>query len=120
MKRLGWAVVAVVMACAEVAAQGRGLLGNWRQTSSDAGDCDSCRITISQSGRGFELVANNGWSAFLSGDSERAIGRGRWGQDGGAYANRAMTIEVAQLGGTLAMSMTIDGTGTVVRATYAR
>ena len=88
------------------------LSGTWQQTSSNAGACPTCSITIKEDGSLASLAASNGWSADLSWLDQggtKAAGRGRWRRDvGGAYAGKAIDIGVRLAGDVLTLTMSVS------------
>lgn len=100
-----------------------GFCGNYVQTSSNAGDCDNCRLLIADNPKiqKYFVTANNGWEAELSwthGDDSTAIGSGRWKSNvGGALGGRQFDIDMNQQGRDLHLTMSLPGSGPI-RATF--
>lgn len=87
-----------------------GFCGMAVQTSSNAGDCPTCRLTIADNPeiQMYFVEANNGWSAeltFVEGDESVATGSGRWGAVGGAFSNAAFDIDMNRQGDRLFLTM---------------
>ena len=103
-----------------------GFCGNYVQTSSNAGDCPTCKLLIADNPeiQKYFVTANNGWEADLSwthGDDSTATGSGRWNNNvGHALAGRSFDIDMNQQGRTLNMTMSFPGNGNnaPIRATF--
>lgn len=60
-------------------AQDAEFIGEWQQISSNAGNCPTCRITISETSGTITVRASNGWSATVHPVSAKMLrGEGRW------------------------------------------
>lgn len=58
-------IISVFLTSPSVLYAGRIDTGTWKQTSSTAGDCPDCRITVTQhTPHIIKLEANNGWLGF--------------------------------------------------------
>jgi hypothetical protein len=81
--------------------------GVWAQTSSTAGDCPACQITITtKTPHIVELVGNNQWIgyAYYSSTNDKYIGAFEWEAGrGGAYDGVVFTVELVYEGQTLTM-----------------
>lgn len=100
-------------------------VGTWVQTSSNAGACPTCSITIAKRGAELRVSSSNGWQATVysgqDGDTRSATGSGRWPANaGGAYAGRQFSLDLTAGPRGLTMSMVHDGTRQAIRAQFVR
>ncbi|MEQ8824315.1 MAG: hypothetical protein RIC14_08065 [Filomicrobium sp.] len=99
---------------------------SYEQTSSNAGDCPDCQLSIMNfpQEQAYAVHASNGWQAelnYVEGDSSVATGGGRWRKGlPHAYAGRDFDLDLTQQGKTLSMVMStiIDGHRQVIRAEF--
>lgn len=100
-----------------------GFCGNYIQTSSNAGNCDTCKLMIADNPeiQKYFVTANNGWEAELSwthGDDSTATGSGRWNRNlGHSLAGKRFDIDMNQQGRRLNMTMSLPGSGPI-QATF--
>jgi hypothetical protein len=87
------------LATSPLAAEPVPLRGHWRQVASNAGACDTCRVSIERHGNALLVTANNGWKATVIPDQAGGLsakGEGQWGPDsGGSYRGQPFQIIVA-------------------------
>jgi hypothetical protein len=92
--------------------------GTWVQTSSSAGACPDCSITIRRLGSGWQVSASNGWSAsVVEVDDQRLSGNGRWPRNAGTRLDgQPFTLELELTRRGLQMTMAVaDGTSISAR-----
>lgn len=100
-----------------------GFCGNYKQTSSDAGQCSNCTLMIADNPeiQKYFIESSTGWSAeatWVEGDASVADGRGKWkGGLGHAYSGKNFELSMTQQGKTLDIVMDHKGTG-IIRASY--
>ena len=100
-----------------------GFCGNYIQISSNAGNCDTCRLQIADNPEteSYFVTANNGWEAELTwshGDEQMAIGTGSWKRNvGHSLAGKSFDIDLNQQERRLNMIMSLPGSGPI-KATY--
>jgi hypothetical protein len=86
--------------------------GVWEQTSSTAGDCPSCEITITKrTPHIIELAANNQWLgyAYYSSQNDNYVGAFEWQAGAGdAYQGVVFTVVLVYEGRTLKMNAKSD------------
>lgn len=79
--------------------------GTWLQTSSSAGDCADCEITIATATpQIIRMSSNNGWTGYAhySAADDAYKGAFQWNADaGGAYDNVVFLVELTYEGKTL-------------------
>lgn len=93
-----------------------GFCGNYIQTSSNAGQCNNCRLSIADNPKiqKYFVTANNGWRAQLNwnhGDDSTASGSGNWNN------GQRFTIDLSQQGRRLNLIMSNPGSGPI-RASF--
>lgn len=106
----------LVAGMSPAAAQAGHWVGEWRQVESSAGQCPSCRITISGMGRVLTVIASNGWTAQVSADVENGLaaahGEGQWSETGtGGLAGLPFAVHLTERGNRLHMTMQIMRAG---------
>ena len=88
---------------------------NYKQTSSNAGACPTCKLSIASkpSKQQYVITSNNGWSAtvtWIEGDDSVAEGPGKWKSGlGHAYSGKSFEIFLTQQGNKLDMVMETKG-----------
>lgn len=96
--------------------------GTWQQTSSTAGDCSSCTISVKRlSPHIIQLSSNNNWVGFAVYDNEednyRGISEWEFGK-GGVYEGNILILDIIHEGQTINCKFTsIEGT---FKATYRK
>ncbi|MGB5901410.1 MAG: hypothetical protein WBF99_00440 [Xanthobacteraceae bacterium] len=120
-------VLMLVAGMSPATAQAGHWVGDWRQLESSAGQCPSCRITISGIGRVLTVVASNGWTAEVTADVENGLaaahGEGRWNEmRASRLAGLPFAIHLTERGNLLHMTMQIMRAGRTwtVRAVFGR
>lgn len=82
--------------------------GTWKQTSSTAGDCSTCTVTISRpTPHIIKLTANNRWIGYAhyNPSSDNYTGAFEWEAGaGGAYSNVLFLMDLVYEGSTLTMN----------------
>ncbi len=82
-------------------------VGVWLQTSSTAGDCADCQITVSKpTPQIIQIESNNGWKGYAhySAKADRYEGAVQWAAgQGGDYENVVLLIQVTYVGSTLSL-----------------
>lgn len=81
--------------------------GVWTQTSSTAGDCPNCEITITKkTPHIIELTANTQWVGYAYySANDNYVGAIEWeAGKGGAYAGVVLTVELVYEGKTLKLT----------------
>lgn len=114
MRRFLAAIVLLCMASLAVPAAAEGTFhGEWQQVSSNAGECQTCRVTIRQTGSSLQIIANNGWTAVAeTGGDKTAGGAGFWKRGTRkTYAGKSFDIKLRRNDdGELLMLMRIEPT----------
>jgi hypothetical protein len=86
--------------------------GVWAQTSSTAGDCPNCEITITKkTPHIIELAGNNQWVgyAYYSSANDNYIGAFEWeAGKGGSYGGVIFAVELVYEGKTLKLNAKSD------------
>jgi hypothetical protein len=120
-------ILALAAGTSPAAAQAGHWVGDWRQVESSAGQCPSCRITISGMGRVLTVTASNGWTAQVMADVENGLatarGEGQWNETRtGGLAGLPFAIHLTERGNRLHMTMQIMRAGRTwtVRAAFGR
>ena len=108
---LSAATVALVLASLNASAEPVSA-GVWAQTSSTAGDCANCQITITnKTPHIIELVGNNQWIGYAhySSATDNYIGAFEWeAGKGGSYDGVVFAVEFVYEGQTLKMNAKSD------------
>ncbi len=100
--------------------------GVWQQISSNAGQCPTCRITISGPGPELAVQANNGWRAVVRpmAKSSMLSGSGDWAPNTRrTYSGKPLTARFVLLrDDMLLMEMTVHlgAKKRIIRATFRR
>lgn len=86
------AILCTLLSFEPVRAETDNLTGQWKQISSNAGNCSNCFIGIMKHGRIFTISANNHWTATLEvesyGPARYAFGEGNGANDRDHTATR--------------------------------
>jgi hypothetical protein len=98
----------------------------YKQTWSNAGQCNNCFLRISSLAKGhyYTITASNGWGAearSTHGDTSLASGVGSWRSDvGHAFAGTRFDIDFEQQGSQLSMVMdgNVNGQRQIIRARF--
>jgi len=93
--------------------------GTWYQTSSTAGDCPNCLISIERdTPHIIKLTANNGWTGYgyYSSNSDSYTGAFQW--KSGEYKNHVFFMDLTYEGKTLTMKA--RGNGPLFSATFRK
>jgi len=105
------ATAALVLASLNVSAKPV-VPGVWAQTSSTAGDCPNCQITITErTPHIIEITANNQWVgyAYYSKATDNYIGAFEWKAGSGSeYEDVVFKVEFVYEGSTLTMKAKSD------------
>ncbi|MFK0277283.1 hypothetical protein ACIQUG_26650 [Ensifer sp. NPDC090286] len=126
--KAGVAGLLLLSAAAPVRADGDAFVGQWRQLTSTAGQCDKCYIGIVRHGDLLTVSSNNGWQAVANverfADLPLAAGKGQWQPTvSGAYGGKSFGIQFVRRGGQLQMFMVVsrgDGSPMSIRATFEK
>ncbi|WP_208858154.1 hypothetical protein [Ensifer sp. LC163] len=126
--RLVGALIAVVVVLWPLGARAEAedFPGQWRQTVSNAGTCESCWLAIKRHGSILKVSSNNGWFAFAHADlktgSTTATGIGRWSEDvSGHYGGKPFDVRFVIVDKQLYLDMIVlmdDGTKQAIRAIF--
>ncbi|MCM2472768.1 hypothetical protein HGO38_04655 [Rhizobium sp. CG5] len=111
---------------AQAKADSPSLIGSWQQVVSNAGQCDTCRITIKKQGSVLRVTSNNGWFAIVEADKpgkfNAVSGVGRWKPGhGGSYSRAAFDIHFTLTDSQIYMNMTVpmkDRPAQVIKAIF--
>ncbi|MCO5129967.1 MAG: hypothetical protein M9932_05310 [Xanthobacteraceae bacterium] len=121
------AILVLAAAPAPAMAQAGHWVGGWRQLESNAGQCTSCRIVITGTGRDLTVTANNGWIARVAADVEGGLaaarGEGRWeGAANPRLSGLPFSIHFIERGARLHMTMRIPTAERLwtIRAAFGR
>ena len=120
-------ILCTLLSFGSASAENDNLAGQWKQVSSNAGNCSTCFIGIMQHGRVFTISANNDWTAALEieryGPARYAFGEGKWRQRSGPYSDKRFEILVTLRAGKLHMTMIVneaDGRTQTIEATFSK
>lgn len=102
-------IVASAVALIAVSAQAEQIpAGNWKQTSSNMGDCSTCEVGVTRvSPDIIQINGNNGWVGYLHyiKSEDRYSGAMQWkAGKGGAYENMLFITDGAYEGKTLSLN----------------
>lgn len=121
------AILCTLLSFEPVRAETNNLTGQWKQISSNAGNCSNCFIGIMKHGRIFTISANNHWTATLEvesyGPAKHAFGEGNWSLQSGSYSGKKFEILIALRDGKLYMVMIVDranGHTQTIEATFTK
>lgn len=107
MKVTGMFIAAMLATGAGQAIAAQLPAGKWVQTSSTAGDCADCEITVSKTTpQILHIASNNGWAGYAvySAKNDTYIGAFQWdAAPGGQYENVVFKIELTYEGKTLSV-----------------
>ena len=97
-----FAIASLALAAFNVTA-GQVPSGNWQQTSSTAGDCADCEITVTRTTpQIIQFVSNNGWQGYAYYSAKDDAYKGAFQFDAGqGYDNVVFLVEARYEGKTL-------------------
>ena len=102
------------------------LTGRWQQTVSNAGQCDTCQITVQREGPILRVTSNNGWFAVIDdGKTKNSLsGVGHWKPGyGGPYGGKPFSISFTLTSGQLYMHMAVpadNGAAHLIKAIFEK
>jgi hypothetical protein len=100
-----------------------GFCGNYKQTSSSAGQCANCTLMIADNPeiQKYFVESSTGWSAeatWVEGDASVADGTGKWKSGlGHAYSGKSFELSMTQQGKKLDIVMDHKGIG-IIRGSF--
>ncbi len=100
-----------------------GFCGNYKQTTSSAGQCSNCTLMIADNPeiQKYFVESSSGWSAeatWVEGDASVADGKGKWKSGlGHAFSGKSFELSMTQQGKKLDIVMDHKGTG-IIRASF--
>jgi len=100
-----------------------GFCGNYKQTSSDAGQCSNCTLMIADNPeiQKYFVESSTGWSAeatWVEGDASVADGTGKWKSGlGHSFSGKSFELSMTQQGKTLDIVMDHKSAG-IIRASF--
>lgn len=78
--------------------------GTWQQSSSTAGDCADCTITVTKATpQIIQFTSNNGWKGYAYYASKEDTYKGAFQWEGADYRNTVFLVQLTYEGKTLSL-----------------